>query len=226
MSTTPRTTILAAIALASVAAGCRSTDPTHDVAAAGDVYRVEIEACAGPDIQRATAMALTTDLVATAAHSFDGARGVILRDEEGAELEADVVYADFDKDIALLTVGSANDRIHTLGQPVVDSDVSLRTYADLDGVETKSGSILRLVDATLDGEGQRSALELAADIQRGDSGAPVINQSGEAVGMVFAASRVGERGWAVAAEELVEALDTFDEQGDVTPLSFCRADTE
>ena len=176
----------------------------------GDIYQVIPMSCIGEIPVRATGMAVTPNLIATAAHTFDRAAGVKLRDETGVEMTAEVVYADFDKDIALVTADPPNNHIFERGQPEDGTEVRLISYDNAEsGPEVKQGTLLRTVTVTLDGEGRRSALELEADIERGDSGGPVLDGEGQAVGMVFASSRRGERGWAVTFDEIETAIDSY-----------------
>ncbi|MDH5519511.1 MAG: serine protease [Acidimicrobiia bacterium] len=191
--------------------------------AAGDVFRVEIEACAGVSHQRATAMAVGPDLVATAAHTFETARSALVRAVDGGEIAAEVVYLDLDSDVALLSVDAAPLRIFALTAADDGAEVTIPTYADADGVEIKQATVLRSVSATLDGEGRRQAVELSASIDPGDSGAPVVDADGRAVGMVFASSRRDDRGWAVAAAELEAAIAAVADEGHEPPPSRCRS---
>ena len=192
----------AVIATALLVIGCSGTDR-----AGGDVYRVEIEACAGVSHQRATAMAVGADLVATAAHTFEAARGAVLRTVDGDEVAAEIVYLDLERDVALLSIDGTSEQVFDLADAEVDTAVTIPTYADPEGVVVKEATVLRSVSATLDGEGERRAVELAATIDQGDSGAPVVNGDGRAVGMVFASSRQDDRGWAIAATELEAAME-------------------
>jgi len=192
-------------------------------AVAGDVFRVEIEACAGVSHQRATAMAVGPDLVATAAHTFETARSALVRAVDGTEVAAEIVYLDLDRDVALLSVHAASLGIFDLTAADDGAEVSIPTYADADGIEVKQATVLRSVSATLDGEGRRQAVELSASIDPGDSGAPVVDGEGRAVGMVFASSRRDDRGWAVAAAELEAAIAAVADEGHEPPPSRCRS---
>ncbi len=176
---------------------------------AGDVYRVEIEACAGVSHQRATAMAVGPGLAATAGHSFESARGVVLRDVDGSEVPSEIVYLDLARDVALLSLDVDDHQIYSFAEAEDGAGVTIPTYASADGVVEKEATILRSVNATLDGDGRRRAVELSASIERGDSGAPVVDGDGSAVGMVFAAARRDDRGWAIAAAELDDALEAY-----------------
>ena len=177
----------------------------------GDVYQVTPVACIGEIHVRATAMAVTEDLVATAAHSFEAAVDANLLDRDGNEVEAEIVYADFDKDIALLRISPNNNAIFNGAEPVADQEVRIVSYFDdEEGPQIKTGGVLRVVRVTLDGEGSRRALELEAEIERGDSGGPVLDRDGNVVAMVFASSRGKTRGWAVTYDELQSALADYE----------------
>jgi len=189
----------------------------------GEVFRVEIEACAGVSHQRATAMAVGPDLVATAAHTFESGRRAILRTADGAEITAEIAYLDFDRDVALLSVDANVTRVFDLAEAADGTEVTIPTYADPDRIEIKEATVLRSVNATLDGEGRRRAVELSVPIDRGDSGAPVVDADGRAVGMVFAASRRDDRGWAVASSELEAAITAIADAGYEPPPSPCRS---
>jgi S1-C subfamily serine protease len=170
------------------------------------VLRVEVAACGGNHQQRATAVAVSDDTAATVAHTFGSARSFELVDHQGRKRAATVVWLDPDRDIALLALEVAPASWLPLGEQADGSEVEIITAGGQDGFATKAASIVRHVDATLDGEGNRAALELAADIEPGDSGAPLVDGEGELVGIVFAAARGRQRGWAIAASEIEAAL--------------------
>lgn len=189
----------------------------------GAVFRVEIEACAGISRQRATAMAVSPDLVATAAHTVESARRAVLRTVDGTEITTEIAYLDPDRDIALLAVDTTLTQIFEFAEAADGDEVTIPTYADPDGLEIKDAQVLRSVNATLDGEGRRRAVELAASIDQGDSGAPVVDGDGRAVGMVFASSRRDDRGWAVAATELETAMAALADDTYEPPHGRCRS---
>lgn len=151
-------------------------------------------------------------VLVTAAHSLDQASGAVVRDEQDGMRPAAVLFLDPARDIAVLEIESdivdgADDRGFTLTEPAPDIPIRVVTFADIEGPADKTGTVARLVNATLDGEGRRKAIELVAiDIDPGDSGAPVVNGNGDAVAMVFAAARADDRAWAVAASELRDAV--------------------
>jgi S1-C subfamily serine protease len=79
--------------------------------------------------------------------------------------------------------------------------------ADVSGPRVRLGGddprVVRRADARVDGSGwKRPALELRSDVERGDSGAPVLTPDGRVVGVVFARSRSRSgRAWAIDASD-------------------------
>lgn len=195
------------IAVVPVAASCGLIPGRFDP---GDVvYRVEVEQCGGRDTQRATAAAVGPNLLATVAHSFTDVRSVMVRSPDGQLHPAALVHVDPERDIALLTVDTEVDPILELVEPRPRGPVTIPTYADSDGPVIKRGEILDLVTATLDGEGRRAAVKLSAEIEPGDSGAPVVD-GGRMVAMIFASARADSVGWAVSSVELTELIEATD----------------
>jgi S1-C subfamily serine protease len=204
----------------------------------GSVYRVEIEPCLGLRTQRATAFAVRSSgpdepasngsdsiVLVTAAHSLEQASGAMIRDRRDRLRRASVLVLDPAKDIAVLAIDDDfGDEGFALTEPSPDTPVDVVTFADIEGPEIKTGTIARRVNATLDGEGRRKAVELAdIDIDAGDSGAPVVNEDGDAVAMVFAAARAEERAWAISALELRDAVAVaLDPTTDPSGLSCAR----
>lgn len=170
------------------------------------LYQLRIEACNTPAVQRATAVAVAPDLLATVAHSFDDAVELSMVDANGEEVTGEVIYLDQAKDLALLRLEVPAANTLELGEPEDSGAVEIATYGESAGPSTRDAEIVELVQATLDGEGPRSAIRLEAEINPGDSGAPVVDAEGLMVGMVFATVRGQERGWAVSAVEISDAL--------------------
>jgi S1-C subfamily serine protease len=136
--------------------------------------------------QVATGVPAGRGRVLTVAHVLSDARGVRV-----GERVARIVSIDRRRDVAVLAVAGVRApaaryaqggdvvRVHLLGQTV-------------------SARVLRRVIATLDGA-SRPALELAVTVRPGDSGAPVTDERGRLVGLVFA--RGQHSAWAVRLTE-------------------------
>lgn len=191
-----------------------STSGRHDPLAA--TLRLELVGCGAVSEHRATAIAVGDGLALTVAHAFENIESFVVRMADDTTTGATIVHLDRDLDIAVVRL----DRPAPGQLPIAaeidrrDTDnrmVSFVSYADLEGPVEKSAVVLRFVQISLDGEGDRRGIELAADINAGDSGGPVIDASGTVIGMVFATSRLGESGWATESTELVAAVDDVGE---------------
>jgi len=180
----------------------------------GAIHRLIIEPCTGRLDQRATGTAIAPDVVATVAHSLDGARTIQMRAGDGRTQSAEVVYLDLDKDIALLRPQRPIADHLTLARPDGPGPVGVIRYDDSSqSPRIDDGEILELVTITLDGEGRRAAARLGAEIEPGDSGAAVVDDDGDMVAMVFATARGRDVGWAISSTEREDALDLLSRGG-------------
>ncbi len=201
-----RAALLAAL-LGLVLSACAADEPP-DVEAA--VLRVSLTSCQ-PNIEnRATAVVIGGGLALTVAHSFDEVEHVTLITADDSELAAELVYLDRERDIALLSFVSRSKAEPAIGTLEIHSDdddpadeARIVVHRD-DATVVQPVQILRRVAVTLDGEGRREGIELGGIIDKGDSGAPVVDKSGRIIGLVFASSRSSETGWAVAGSELLD----------------------
>jgi S1-C subfamily serine protease len=90
---------------------------------------------------------------------------------------ATVIRLDRDRDLAVLRVpGIRGPRARFGG----GGDTSLLG---------RSAPVVRRIDASVDGGPRRRALEIRADVEIGDSGAPLVTPTGRVAGVVFARSR-------------------------------------
>lgn len=184
--------------------GCgadRSAAPADDA-----VFGVVLDQCGALSDARASAVAVGTHAVVTVAHSFDDVRAVELVDRHGQVWPARVVLIDSSVDLAVLTLDDAHPAPLSLVDAAAGTGGRVLSFADPAGVRDEPTEIRRRVRATLEGQDPRQALELGAALGRGDSGAPVLDGDDGVVGIVFASSRRGERGWAVDAAEVRRVL--------------------
>lgn len=198
----------AALVLAALAASCgpsvgQAEPPTVDPSDA--VYRVVVGSCTGETEAVATGVAIAPGRIATVAHTFDDAASVTLYTADGTPVDAVATLLDDARDIALLDATVDRETWLPLGSVADGSEASVVTAAEAT-VEIKPATVVRQLDVTIDGVGLRAGLELDADIDQGDSGAPVIANELAVAGIVFATERDDRRGWAIAASEIEAAL--------------------
>jgi len=122
--------------------------------------------------ERATGFVAGDGRVVTVAHVLGNSRAVLV---DGRP--ARVVRADAGLDLALLAVPGV------AGEPVRLGDGDdLRLLG-------RAAPVVRRIRASVDGGERRPALELRAEVEIGESGAPLVTSSGRVAGVVFARSR-------------------------------------
>ena len=159
--------------------------------------------------------------VVTNAHVVAGAREVWLNTHDGRRVDAAVVVFDPSRDLALLEApghgliplplarAEVGDLAAVIGYPGGQPDPRVAP-ARIDRWVTGVGRDIYGAGAT-----ERALYFLAAELRSGDSGAPVIDVDGRAVGAVFAVSPdVPTAAYALSADELEAFLEAPRAPGD------------
>jgi serine protease DegQ len=195
-----------------VSAPTPDTDSAILAAARQYVFRVRNDSC----LATGTAFAADGKLV-TNRHVAAGATSVDLATWDGQDFTGQVsVHAD-DADLALLD-GVPPDYVYgTLAatDPVKGTPVWVAGYPLGDQLTVTSGKILGQVSGAVFGLGS-SVLQISDPIQHGNSGSPLLNSSGQIVGVVFAIDTQNHDGLAVPVSALTSLLTSGD--GDSSPL--------
>ena len=147
-----------------------------------------VVAVEGRGLRAATGFVVDDDRVVTVAHAV-GDGPIVVSGSDGARRPATVVRRDDELDLALLAVSGIDDsgpppprgRAHVL----VRRDGAAAALP----VDVRRRIDARVRDAATDAVVRRPALEIAAPITAGDSGAPVIGADGRVAGVVFGRSR-------------------------------------
>ena len=131
--------------------------------------------------------------VATAAHTIRGASKITVVDAEGQEHPASVISFDKDSDLALLDVPTLAAQPLGIGTARV-GPATLITWRRSDGVTQQLVGVTRLLkinieDIYSDEVVQRTGLEVDGDVIVGQSGGPVVDASGEVIGIIYATSK-------------------------------------
>ncbi len=177
-------------------AGDPPTDvPVDDevVARARDAtVRVSARGCARN--YEGSGVTIDTDTVVTNAHVVAGADEVVLSRPDGQQFDADVIVYDPERDLAVLDADGLGQEPLPLGH--IDTGARGITIGYPGGSErprvapvtiterrTAVGRDIYGIDET-----ERQVLFLAASLEQGDSGSPVIDAEGRVVAIVFAVS--------------------------------------
>lgn len=165
--------------------------------------------------------AIDAEHVVTNAHVVAGAREVDLVVADGRRVDATVVVFDAGRDLALLLAPGHGLRPLELAEAAVGDVAAVIGYP---GGQAEPRIAAVLIERWVTGIGrdiygrgptERSLYFLAAELRSGDSGAPVIDRDGRAVGVVFAVSPdVATVAYALTTSELRVVLDAERVPGD------------
>lgn len=149
-------------------------------------------------------------IVITVAHAIYESREFAIQDSTGEWHRATVQHMDLERDLAVLAVDNLAVSPMQLVTAVAGDSVRMLNGAASGVVD---GEILRQVRITtevigdLDQKSQRSGYELSVDILGGDSGAAIVDDDENLVGVVFARSTRRDASWATSASEVQEIRD-------------------
>ena len=186
--------------------------------------RIAGTACLKPIL--ATAVVVGDDLLLTVAHAIAGSEDLTVVDLAGFDRPALVVAFDPERDLALLEAEGFDDAIEFASPDDGGSGTIAAVGSDLT-VGADPYRIIRMVTASSgdiydEGEVLRQVIEIEADVRAGDSGAPLINDHRQMIGMVFAESQgVEGSAWALHVSE-IEAFLGMNRSGDEVDRGTCR----
>jgi hypothetical protein len=173
---------------------------------------VKVEGIACDRVQDGTGFAVARDLVVTNAHVVAGEPSTDVETSDGRRLRARVVAFDPRRDLAVL-------RVEGLGLPALeqgDADVDARgsLFGHPGGAALRESPVRIAQEIVAEGTDiwresstERHVFVLAAVAAPGDSGAPVVDETGRVVGVLFALDLSRETtAYAVTGEELTAVL--------------------
>ena len=162
-----------------------------------------------PRFQFGSGFSLKNGVVVTSAHVVAGIRNPLVTvNESPEEIEAIVIAFDPVRDLAILDIGSHEMPGLELSSVRDGENVALIGHDKNGESEWRPGQVSQHIRATgsdIYGEpgSGRDALVLAMDVDPGHSGSPVINNSGEVVGVAFSSVKGGApTAYAVQTNEL------------------------
>jgi len=150
------------------------------------------------------------ETVVTVAHAIYETRDFAVRDSTGRWFRPEILHMDVDRDLAVLRIPGLRA-----------SPMATRVASAGDAVEmvegaasgTTEGAVLRRVRLTTESIGDlerktaRSGYEMSVAIRGGDSGAAIVDQDENLVGVVFARSTRREAAWVTSVTEILSVLD-------------------
>jgi S1-C subfamily serine protease len=186
-----------------------ASDP--DVLGAGDsVVRVLSTAC-GLGIE-GSGWSVEPEIVVTNAHVVAGADDTTVTTQDGVELDAVPVYYEPRQDLALLRVGAPLPPLPISAQRKEGEDGAVLGYPE-NGPYALSPARIGETRETIsedsygNGPVERTIVAMSGSVRSGNSGGPLVDQRGDVVGTVFAATTSGPRGgFAIPAEQVRQAL--------------------
>jgi S1-C subfamily serine protease len=198
--------------------------PTGGLAA--DVYQrvapsiVKVESPVCDRIQEGSGYVVAPERVVTNAHVVAGASETSVLTPDGRSHAATIIGFDPSRDVSLLRVPGLSRTPLTRDVGAVDETGSVIGYPG-GGPQTESPARIaeeidaRGTDIYRDDETTRRVYVLAAVLHRGDSGAPLLDQAGDVIGLAFAVDPSDDgTAYALTNQEVGAALATFDEAPD------------
>jgi S1-C subfamily serine protease len=186
-------------------------------AAADSVVRVLSTAC-GLGIE-GSGWAVEPGVVVTNAHVVAGADDTTVTLQDGTELDATPIYYQPRRDLALLQVGASLPALPISTRREVGEEAAVLGFPE-NGPYALAPARLGETRATVsedsygNGPVERTIVALSGDVRSGNSGGPLVDPRGAAVGTVFAATTGGTRGgFAIPAEQVREALGQANSEG-------------
>lgn len=209
---------LVVVAAAAIVAACGADAETPmdtPLDPAASIVRVAGTACLNPIFAVGTVVG--DGLVLTVAHSIAGAEEdlrVITSDL--VEHPVTVVGFDPERDLALLEAETIDAAALVLGLADADDVGSIHAVTRESHPDVVPYTVRRVINARSgniydEGRVERSALDLVATVTPGMSGAPLIDDAGRIVGVVFASSRnADDVAYALHSSEIEAFLDSVD----------------
>ncbi len=186
-----------------------ATDP--DVLGAGRaVVRVLGTAC-GLGVE-GSGWAVRPGLIVTNAHVLAGSDDTTVTTQGGVELDATPVYYEPADDLALLRVGAALPTLPIAERREPGADAAVLGYPEngpYSVTPARLGDTRPTISEDSYGNGpvDRTIVALRGSVRSGNSGGPLVDDRGRAVGTVFAATTSGTPGgFAIPSEDIRTAL--------------------
>lgn len=191
--------------------------PSAD-AVSGSIVRIVALGCGAPAI--GTGFAVESNLIVTNAHIVSGRDPDSLAVEQldGTEFSARLVGLDPDRDLAALVVDDAAfEPLNLVTEvPLVDGvAIGIRPLSEENEINEVEFSVDAPVRVNWDGiyrdtESTFRGIRIDAEIERGDSGSPLLINNRDVIGLIQSTTRNQPRGYAVRSSEILSFVSDVD----------------
>ncbi|MDX2378261.1 MAG: serine protease [Acidimicrobiia bacterium] len=197
--------------LAVAVAACGGDDGAAREQLAGAAVGIVAGGCSLVDTVGSGVVVEREGQIATVAHTIRGADEIAVVDADGRNHAATVVAFDADSDLAVLDAPTL--RVAPL--PIGDVELGEGSVLVWDrdaGTSAKQVDVVKrlrisIEDIYVENTVERTGLEVEGSIEIGDSGAAVVSEAGEVIGIVYANSRERDGvGFATDSAELRDVL--------------------
>ncbi|QYF72210.1 MarP family serine protease [Cryobacterium sp. PAMC25264] len=182
--------------------------------AAQSVLRITGNAVACGQSQSGSGFVVAPERVLTNAHVVAGVTEAVVEVPGAGALTGEIVYFDPVDDLALISVPGLTAAPLTLqGDLPVDAEAVSLGYpfgGPFDSDPARVISVASVLVADIYGQSptERSVYTLAADVQQGESGGPLLSDGGQVAGVIFAkAANTANVGYALAMDEVTPVVD-------------------
>lgn len=182
--------------------------------AAASVLRITGNAVACGQSQSGSGFVIAPERVMTNAHVVAGVTEAVVEVPGGGALTGEIVYFDPVDDLAVIAVPGLDTAPLTLqGDLAVDSEAVSLGYPfggpfDSDPARVMSVDSVLVADIYGQNPTPRAVYTLAADVQQGESGGPLVAGDGRVAGVIFAkAANTANVGYALAMSEVTPVVD-------------------
>jgi S1-C subfamily serine protease len=198
--------------------------------AAKSVVRITGNAYACGQSQSGTGFVVATDRIVTNAHVVAGVAEPVIEAPDGQALDGHVVYFDPGDDLAVVAVtGLRAPPLDLAGTLRVGDDAVIDGYPFGGPFSTGPAEVLavsteQIEDIYGSGTSNREVYSLAAHVNPGNSGGPLLTTDGDVAGVVFARSSTDDDlGYAMTNAELRPVAERADDLSQpITPGSCVR----
>jgi S1-C subfamily serine protease len=163
-------------------------------AAAASVVRINGTAYACGQNQSGSGFVISKDRIVTNAHVVAGVQQPVVQAPNGQTLDGRIVYFDPQNDLAIIAVSGLQAPVLSLGSTLnVDDKAVVDGYPyggpfTTGGAQVLAHSTENVENIYSNARTARDLYTLAADIEPGNSGGPLLEQNGTIAGIVFAKS--------------------------------------